>query len=294
LAAKSSASRKKSAKKKSTAKKTTRKKASSKKATSRGAGKKAAAKKKAPAKTKKKAAASKKAPARKKAVSKKKTSAKKKVVARKEASPKKAAGKKATPKAGPAQKKVAVRKKAAARATQEPAAAAPTPAQSTGKATAKKAEPKKISLFAVLAKEEEEAPAEKPRPAVVPAGPRAHPDAGLTRAQVKKLHERLLEEREFVLAEIRKSVAGAVEEASPFAESVDQAQHETEQNFRLRLADKQRKLLNEIQSALEKLDQGEYGVCEGTEDPIGFRRLEVSPWARYSVEYKELKDRRGL
>jgi DnaK suppressor protein len=122
--------------------------------------------------------------------------------------------------------------------------------------------------------------------------PRAHPDAGLTKAQVKRLHARLLEERNAVLAEIRRSVQGAVEEVPVFTESIDQAQHETEQNFRLRLADKQRKLLNEIQAALLKLEEGEYGICEGTEDPIGYARLEVRPWARYSVEYKELKDRR--
>jgi DnaK suppressor protein len=129
----------------------------------------------------------------------------------------------------------------------------------------------------------------------VPRGsrePRAHPDAGLSKAQVKRLHSRLLEERNSVLHEIRRSVQGAVEEVPTFTESIDQAQHETEQNFRLRLADKQRKLLNEIQAALLKFEEGEYGICEGTEEPIGFARLEVRPWARYSVEYKEMKDRR--
>jgi DnaK suppressor protein len=147
-------------------------------------------------------------------------------------------------------------------------------------------------------------PQEKPAPEPVaetapgprlPRGlrePAAHPDAGLSKAQVKKLHARLLEERDSVLHEIRRSVQGAVEEVPTFTESIDQAQHETEQNFRLRLADKQRKLLNEIQAALLKFEEGEYGICEGTEEPIGFARLEVRPWARYSVEYKEMKDRR--
>jgi DnaK suppressor protein len=122
--------------------------------------------------------------------------------------------------------------------------------------------------------------------------PRAHPDAGLSKAQVKHLHELLLKERRSVLSDMRRSVHDAVDEVSPFTESIDQAQHETEQNFRLRLADKQRKLLNEIDVALQKMEVGEYGICEGTEEPIGYARLEIRPWARYSVEYKELKDRR--
>jgi DnaK suppressor protein len=170
-----------------------------------------------------------------------------------------------------------------------PAAKAPPP-----KPAPRKAAPPLLPVAApepVPAAPAEAAPVE-PR---VPRGlrePRAHPDSGLTKTQVKRLHQRLLEERNAVLVEIRRSVQGAVEEVPVFTESIDQAQHETEQNFRLRLADKQRKLLNEIQAALLKFEEGEYGICEGTEDPIGYARLEVRPWARYSVEYKEMKDRR--
>jgi DnaK suppressor protein len=132
-----------------------------------------------------------------------------------------------------------------------------------------------------------------PRPAPIRSTePRAHADAGLSKAQVKHLHQLLLKERQSVIADMRRSVHDAVDEVSPFTESIDQAQHETEQNFRLRLADKQGKLLNEINVALQKLETGEYGICEGTEEPIGYARLEIRPWARYSVEYKELKDRR--
>lgn len=180
------------------------------------------------------------------------------------------------PKPAPAPKPAAAKRPAA------PAAPAPRPVRANG--------PVEEAIPSPPAPEPETVTVE-PRGARV-REPRAHPDAGLTKAQVKRLHARLLEERNAVLAEIRRSVQGAVEEVPVFTESIDQAQHETEQNFRLRLADKQRKLLNEIQAALLKLEEGEYGICEGTEDPIGYARLEVRPWARYSVEYKELKDRR--
>ena len=226
---------------------------------------------------------------------------------KKTASPKKAAPKK--PAAKPKAKPAAAAPKAAAPA--KPVRPAPAPKPPAKAAAPKAVAPKRpVAAKPVPARPAAKKVAPAPPPAVVappaqpepaapearlPRGmrePRAHPDAGLTKAQVKRLHQKLLEERSSVLVEIRRSVQGAVEEVPVLSESIDQAQHETEQNFRLRLADKQRKLLNEIQTALLKFEEGEYGICEGTEDPIGYARLEVRPWARYSVEYKEMKDRR--
>ncbi len=125
------------------------------------------------------------------------------------------------------------------------------------------------------------------------AGPKAHPDAGLTKPQVKKLHAKLIEERDRINARIRQRVGQATEDASPLAEEGDIAQRATEQDYQLRLADKQHKLLEQVLAAISKMEIGEYGVCEGSEEPIGFRRLEIRPWARYSVEYKERMDRRN-
>ena len=219
-----------------------------------------------------------------------------KAAARKTAA-KKAGPKKAAPKKAGAKK--AVRKKAASRkAVSKKAGAKKAAARKPGskkaasrKAAAKKASARKRPARKKARAEKKPSAAAKPR-RPRPREPRAHPDSGLNRTEVKALHRRLREERETVLAATRKSVHDAVDEVVPFAESIDRAQHETEQNFRLRLADKQRKLLNEIEAALQKMATGEYGICEGTEDPIGYRRLEIRPWARYSVEYKELKDRR--
>ncbi|MGH0036882.1 MAG: TraR/DksA family transcriptional regulator [Myxococcota bacterium] len=123
--------------------------------------------------------------------------------------------------------------------------------------------------------------------------PRAHPDAGLTKTQVKKLHQKLVEERDRINARIRQRVGHATEDASPLAEEGDIAQRATEQDYQLRLADKQHKLLDQVLAAISKMENGEYGVCEGSEEPIGYRRLEIRPWARYSVEYKERMDRRN-
>ena len=58
-----------------------------------------------------------------------------------------------------------------------------------------------------------------------------------------------------------------------------------EQEFALGLLDSERKLLHEINEALQRIDDGLYGICEGTGEPIPKARLEASPWARYCVAY---------
>lgn len=58
-----------------------------------------------------------------------------------------------------------------------------------------------------------------------------------------------------------------------------------EQEFTLGLVEKDRQLLREINTALIKMRDGTYGVCEGTGKPIAKARLEAKPWARYSIEY---------
>ena len=47
-----------------------------------------------------------------------------------------------------------------------------------------------------------------------------------------------------------------------------------------------------VQRALDKISEGDYGVCEETEEPIGFERLSVVPWARYSVHVQEMRERK--
>ena len=58
-----------------------------------------------------------------------------------------------------------------------------------------------------------------------------------------------------------------------------------EQEFALGLMDSERKLLYEIDCALQRIEDNTFGICEGTDKPIPKARLEAQPWARYSVEY---------
>lgn len=74
-------------------------------------------------------------------------------------------------------------------------------------------------------------------------------------------------------------------------DEVDQASAMVEQNLTFRLLDRDRKLLTEIEHALTKIDSGDYGYCEGTGEAIPKRRLELRPWCRHSVKYKEKLER---
>ncbi len=128
-----------------------------------------------------------------------------------------------------------------------------------------------------------------------PAAPKptlkAHPDAKLTKKQVEQLYELLVQERERVMAGMGNHLSDAIGDSDPLADEMDMAQRHTEQAYLMRFADKERKLLREIAHALAKLEEGEYGLCEGTGEPISYRRLELRPWTRYSVEYKEQVER---
>ena len=58
-----------------------------------------------------------------------------------------------------------------------------------------------------------------------------------------------------------------------------------EQEFTLGLMEKDRKLLRDLNDGLAKIQNGTFGICEGTGKPISRARLEAQPWARYSIEY---------
>ena len=61
-----------------------------------------------------------------------------------------------------------------------------------------------------------------------------------------------------------------------------------EQEFVLELMDSERKLLEEIDNALNRIEEGTYGICEATGKPIAKARLEAKPWAKYCVEYARM------
>ncbi len=80
--------------------------------------------------------------------------------------------------------------------------------------------------------------------------------------------------------------------ADDMKDEVDLASATIEHELTLRLLDRARKLLREINHALTKFESGDYGYCEGTGEMIPKKRLELAPWVRHSVEHKQNLERR--
>ena len=82
------------------------------------------------------------------------------------------------------------------------------------------------------------------------------------------------------------------EENSPKADLTDRATEEIERSFELRTRDRERKLINKINEALKRIDDGSYGYCEETGEAIGIKRLEARPIATLSIEAQEIHEKK--
>ena len=81
------------------------------------------------------------------------------------------------------------------------------------------------------------------------------------------------------------------EENSPKPDLTDRATEEIERSFELKTRDRERKLINKINGALKRIDDGSYGYCEETGEPIGIKRLEARPVATLSLEAQEIHEK---
>ena len=82
------------------------------------------------------------------------------------------------------------------------------------------------------------------------------------------------------------------EENSPKADLTDRATEEIERSFELKTRDRERKLINKINEALKRIDDGSYGYCKETGEPIGIKRLEARPVATLSLEAQEMHEKK--
>ncbi|MEJ2715825.1 MAG: RNA polymerase-binding protein DksA [Deltaproteobacteria bacterium] len=71
-----------------------------------------------------------------------------------------------------------------------------------------------------------------------------------------------------------------------FPDPADRASMESDRNFELRIRDRERKLLSKIRNALEKIDDGTFGICEVCGEPIDFKRLEARPVTNHCIDCK--------
>ena len=110
--------------------------------------------------------------------------------------------------------------------------------------------------------------------------------------QREYFRERLLSWREDILREAKETLQHLQDENQNHPDLADRASSETDRAIELRARDRQRKLIAKIDAALSRIDEGTYGYCEETGEPISLRRLEARPIATLSVEAQERHERR--
>ena len=103
---------------------------------------------------------------------------------------------------------------------------------------------------------------------------------------------KLLSWKEEILKEAKETLAHLQEENQNHPDIADRASSETDRAIELRARDRQRKLIAKIDSALRRLDEGDYGWCEVTGEPIGINRLIARPIATMTVEAQQAHERR--
>ena len=110
--------------------------------------------------------------------------------------------------------------------------------------------------------------------------------------QVKYFKNKLLDWKKSILSESKDTIKGMKEETRNIPDVADRASEETDRALELRTRDRQRKLISKIDAALRRIDDGSYGYCEESGEPISLKRLDARPIATFSVEAQERHERR--
>lgn len=110
--------------------------------------------------------------------------------------------------------------------------------------------------------------------------------------QKEYFRRKLLAWKDDILEESRETLVALQSENENHPDLADRASSETDRAIELRARDRQRKLIAKIEAAIERLDDGSYGYCEETGEPISIKRLDARPIATLSIEAQERHERR--
>lgn len=122
-----------------------------------------------------------------------------------------------------------------------------------------------------------------------PKNPAAGVKTNLTKDELVHYRQLLIEKRHEILGDVGTMESEAFKQGSNLSNMpihmADVGTDNFEQEFTLGLIESERKILRDIQDALRRIEDGTYGICQGTGQPIPKVRLEAVPWAKYSLEY---------
>jgi len=109
--------------------------------------------------------------------------------------------------------------------------------------------------------------------------------------QMEYFRQKLIAWRNELLSEANDTLNTLSEENFQKPDITDRAQMESDASLQLRTRDRERKLLSKIEAALRRIEDGSYGYCEETDEPIGLKRLEARPIASLSLDAQERHER---
>lgn len=109
--------------------------------------------------------------------------------------------------------------------------------------------------------------------------------------QQEYFRRKLLAWKDEIIAESKSTLDLLQEDMGTLPDMADRASNETDRSLELRARDRQRKLVSKIDSALRRIDDGSYGYCEETGEPIGLARLDARPVATLSLDAQERHER---
>lgn len=110
--------------------------------------------------------------------------------------------------------------------------------------------------------------------------------------QIEYFRRKLLDWKADLLEDTKETIEGMQEGARNIPDVADRASEETDRALELRTRDRQRKLVSKIDQALRRINEGEYGYCSETGEPISLKRLDARPIATLSLEAQERHERK--
>lgn len=110
--------------------------------------------------------------------------------------------------------------------------------------------------------------------------------------QLLKFKAQLEEMKEKIITDVEQTLSDMTTQNGNIPDPNDRATVESDRNFELRIRDRERKLMNKIEEALSRIDDGSYGVCEGCGEDIAVKRLEARPVAKYCIDCKTKQEQR--
>ncbi len=109
--------------------------------------------------------------------------------------------------------------------------------------------------------------------------------------QLEEFRKILQSQIDGLLREAGKTVSEMTDEKTNFPDPTDRASLESDRNFELRIRDRERKLINKIREAMERIDEGEFGICESCGEDIGPGRLRARPVTTLCIDCKTEQER---